>query len=196
MEKKGQLFEIIIKALFFIVAIVACIYLIKDVFTMFPLFSKLYKDNVDFNLIYDALKNTHVRKIFDTVSLIGTDNKISISSYIYSFLVNLPFVSYVFLLLTVALSILYFVFIKWKLLKSYLVVCLSLVGLYVLKYIIFGLAILVSYQNESIRSIVIGLSIGNILYIVVCLFQFFFLSIMILKFIFNISDDLKSYNSY
>lgn len=192
MERKGLLFEIIIKGIYFIFSIIASVFVVKNIISFFT----LYQANiVEESELYAIVGNTHIGKIFSDIGgFMAIDGNI-IKKALISFVNNIEGIAIVFLVMTLILTLIYFVFIKWNLISSYLKLSFIVIGLYLLKYVLFGLCILLFFK-DSYPSLVIALNVGTSFYLIICLAQLFVFSLWIIKFIFNILADLKSYIKY
>ena len=192
MERKGLLFEIIIKGIYFIFSIIAAVFVVKNIISFFT----LYQANiVEESELYAIVGNTHIGKIFSDIGGFMTIDGNIVKKTLISFVNNIEGVAIAFLIMTLILTLLYFVFIKWNLIASYLKLSFITIGLYLLKYVLFGLCILLFFK-DSYPSLVIALNVGTSLYLIDCLTQLFVFSLWIIKFIFNILIDLKSYINY
>ena len=192
MERKGLLFEIIIKGIYFIFSIIAAVFVVKNIISFFT----LYQANiVEESELYAIVGNTHIGKIFSDIGGFMTIDGNIVKKTLISFVNNIEGVAIAFLIMTLILTLLYFVFIKWNLIASYLKLSFITIGLYLLKYVLFGLCILLFFK-DSYPSLVIALNVGTSLYLIDCLTQLFVFSLWIIKFIFNILVDLKSYINY
>ena len=192
MERKGLLFEIIVKGIYFVFSIIAAVFVVKNIISFFSLYQA---NTVNESELYAIVGNTHIGKIFSDIGgFMAIDGNI-IKKALISFVNNIEGVAIVFLIMTLFLTLIYFVFIKWNLISSYLKLSFVSIGLYLLKYVFFGLCILIFFK-DSYPSLVIALNIGTSLYLIVCMAQLFIFSLWIIKFIFNILADLKSYIKY
>ena len=191
MKKAGHLYEIIIKSVYLIVGIVGLITIFNGVINIVPLLSSF---SYDYSEIQDKVMNTEFNTAFKTLTSVDYFNSSLIMKTVLSFIANLSFLPYIFLIITTLLTILYFLFVKWPLVSSYFKVSLIHILLFIGKYVLFGLTLLIFYTND-IRSLATGLLIGTILYLIFSLLQIFFHSLWILKFILNISEDIKDYNN-
>lgn len=192
MERKGLLFEIIVKGIYFVFSIIAAVFVVKNIISFFSLYQA---NTVNESELYAIVGNTHIGKIFSDIGgFMAIDGNI-IKKALISFVNNIEGVAIVFLIMTLFLTLIYFVFIKWNLISSYLKLSFVSIGLYLLKYVFFGLCILMFFK-DSYPSLVIALNIGTSLYLIVCVAQLFIFSLWIIKFIFNILADLKSYIKY
>lgn len=192
MERKGMLYEIIIKLTFAIFSFIASVFVVKNIISMLPLFKSFSYDEFE---LYDVVYKTHIGEIFKDMGIYQQiDGKIILKA-VSSFIVNIEWIGIVFLLLSVTLSILYFIFIKWKLIGTYLKMSGVFILCYILKYILFACCILIIFKN-SLTSISLALIIGTIVYIIFSLPQIFILILWIIKFIFNIGSDIKYYYSH
>ena len=118
-----------------------------------------------------------------------------VSKTLLSFINNIEIIAIIFLIMTILLALLYFVFTNWTLVSSYLKLSFISIGLYLIKYILYGLCILVFFK-DSYPSLALALNIANSLYMIICLLQLFVFSLWIIKFLFNILSDVKSYINY
>lgn len=64
MERKGLLFEIIIKAIYFIFSIIASVFVVKNIISFFTLYQA---NTVDESELYAIVGNTHIGKIFSDI---------------------------------------------------------------------------------------------------------------------------------
>ena len=191
MEKKGCLYEIVIKSTYFIIGVIGLILIINGLINIFPMlnsFSLQYSD------MHTLILNTEFAEAYKTFSYVDYFNGALIIEVLVSFIANLPIFSLLFLILTTTLGILYFVFVKWDLLRVYFKLSLIHIVLFLIKYIFFGLSLLIFYTSD-IKSLATGLFVGTVCYIIISLIQIFLHSLWILKFILNIGEDIKEYNN-
>ena len=189
MEKKAQLYEIIIKSCFALFSFIAAIFIIKNMLSMFPLYTSFSSDQLGlFELIY----NTHIGEILKDIGPVHTINFKLILKGFACFLLNLEWIASLFLLLTLALLVLKFIFIKWSLVGNYLKLSGLLILAYVLKYLMFLLCFALFYKGGE-SSLALSFVIGTSLYLLLSLGQLIILSLWIIKFIFNIVGDIIYY---
>lgn len=192
MEKKGQLYEIIIKLTYALISFIAAIFVIKNMLSMAPLFKSFSYQ--EFELV-GLIHKTPFKSILKDIGTIDSVNVEILIKGFFSFLSSLEWISIVFLILFVCLLILYFTFIKWSLVKDYLFLSALEILFFLLKYILFGLSFAIFYKGGG-ESMALSFIIGTILFYVFSLAQLFILSLWIIKFIFNIGSDLKYYYSH
>ena len=192
MDRKTILFETIIKTVFFVFSIIAAVFVVKNIISMFPLYSINKTDEIE---IFDAISKTHIGKIFDNIGASSFINNEIIHKALVSFVYNVETICIIFLIITLSLLFVFFIFPKWKLIASYLKLSAVLILSYISKYLLFALCFLIFYKN-TLPSFFITINVGTTLYLIICLIQLFILSLWIIKFIFNILGDIKSYTSY
>lgn len=191
MEKKGHLYEIIIKSIFLVVGIIGLILIFSNLIHILPLLNSF---SLDYNQMHLYIIDTELAPAYKALTSVDYLNGSVIVKVLLSFVINLPIFSLLFLLLTLVMGIIYFLFVKWPLIRSYFKLSLVHIGLFIVKYVLFGLLLLAFYSSDM-KSLAVGLFIGTITYILISLVQIFFHSLWVLKFIFNISDDIKEYNN-
>ena len=192
MSKKELISEIVIKGIYFIFSIIASIFVVKNIIS----FASLYQANsVDEQTLYQIIGKTQIGKIFADLNGVFVIDSTVIIKTLTSFLKNIEVICIVFLVLTLALLLLYFIFTNWSLVASYLKLSAISIVLYLLKYVLFGLSVLIFFK-DSYTSIIVALNLGTTLYLLISAAQLFFFSLWIIKFIFNILLDLKSYIQY
>ena len=191
MEKKGHLYEIIIKAIFLVVGIIGLILIFSNLIHILPLLNSF---SLDYNQMHLYIVDTELAPAYKVLTSVDYLNGSVIVKVLLSFVINLPIFSLLFLLLTLVMGIIYFLFVKWPLIRSYFKLSLVHIGLFIVKYVLFGLLLLAFYSSDM-KSLAVGLFIGTITYILISLVQIFLHSLWVLKFIFNISDDIKEYNN-
>ena len=192
MEKKAQLYEIIIKLTFALFSFIAAIFVVKNAMFLFPLFKTSSLE--EFEIIGLIYKTPFGDILRDTGTQNGINVEILLKGFM-SFLSNLESVSVIFLSLIIAILILRFTFIKWSLVKEYLHLSLIVVLLFIVKYVCFGLSIAIFYKDGA-QGLANGSIVGSIFFIVFSLAELFIFSLWIIKFIFNIVGDLKYYFSH
>ena len=192
MEKKAQLYEIIIKFVFAVVSFISAVFVVKNLFFMLPLFNSF---SCNERQLYELIYNTQFGGILSHIGVITTFSFNTIVKGFIGFIANIEWIGILFLLLTIALLLLRFIFINWTLVKQYLHLALISILLYILKLALFGLAFDICYK-DSTRSIALGFVAGTVVYLITCCAQIFVFSLMIIKFIFNISGDIKYYLSH
>ena len=191
MEKKGHLYEIIIKSIYLIVGIIGLIIILNGIVNIVPLFASF---SLDYNQMQSAIMNTEFASSYKTLTSVDYFNSSLILKILLSFIANLSIFPYLFLVLTLLLSMLFFIFIKWPLVSSYFKISLMQICVFIGKYLLFGLSLLIFYNND-IKSLATGLFIGTIVYLLTSILQIFLHSLWILKFVLNISEDIKAYNN-
>jgi hypothetical protein len=191
MEKKGHLYEIIIKSIYLIVGIIGLIIILNGIVNIVPLFASF---SLDYNQMQSAIMNTEFAHAYKTLTSVDYFNSSLILKIFLSFIANLSIFPYLFLVLTLLLSILFFIFIKWPLVSSYFKISLMQICVFIGKYLLFGLSLLIFYNND-IKSLATGLFIGTIIYLLTSILQIFLHSLWILKFVLNITEDIKAYNN-
>lgn len=192
MEKKAQLYEIIIKFVFAVVSFISAVFVVKNLFFMLPLFNSF---SCNERQLYELIYNTQFGGILSHIGVITTFSFNTIVKGFIGFIANIEWIGILFLLLTIALLLLRFIFINWTLVKQYLHLALISILLYILKLALFGLAFAICYK-DSTRTIALGFVAGTVVYLITCCAQIFVFSLMIIKFIFNISGDIKYYLSH
>lgn len=192
MEKKAQLYEIIIKFVFAVVSFISAVFVVKNLFFMLPLFNAF---SCNERQLYELIYNTQFGGILSHIGVITTFSFNTIVKGFIGFIANIEWIGILFLLLTIALLLLRFIFINWTLVKQYLHLALISILLYILKLALFGLAFAICYK-DSTRTIALGFVAGTVVYLITCCAQIFVFSLMIIKFIFNISGDIKYYLSH
>lgn len=191
MEKQGYLYEIIIKALYLIVGIVGLITIFSNLINILPLLKSF---SLDYSQMHMYIVETEFAPTYKALTSVDYLNGTVIAKVLMSFIVNLPIFSIFFLILTLFIGIICFLFIKWTLIRSYFKLSLVHIALFIIKYVMFGLLLLAFYSSDM-KSLAMGLFIGTITYILISIVQIFLHSLWILKFIFNITDDIKEYNN-
>ena len=192
MEKHKIIYELIIKFIYFIFSIIASVFVVKNIISFITIYNVNVVDEADF---YGIIGKTHIGKIFNDIGgYIAIDGNI-VSKTLLSFINNIEIIAIIFLIMTILLALLYFVFTNWRLVSSYLKLSFISIGLYLIKYILYGLCILVFFK-DSYPSLALALNIANSLYMIICLLQLFVFSLWIIKFLFNILSDVKSYINY
>ena len=192
MEKKAQLYEIIIKFVFAVVSFISAVFVVKNLFFMLPLFNAF---SCNERQLFELIYNTQFGGILSHIGVITTFSFNTIVKGFIGFIANIEWIGILFLLLTIALLLLRFIFINWTLVKQYLHLALISILLYILKLALFGLAFAICYK-DSTRTIALGFVAGIVVYLITCCAQIFVFSLMIIKFIFNISGDIKYYLSH
>ena len=187
MEKTGQLMEIIIKLVVAIFSIIAAVLVVRNCFSMLGFLSIKPSEEIEF---YDVLSKTQIGKIFSDIGVFVRLDLAIILKGLVSFLCNLEVVVILYFHLLVSLIGLYFVFIKWSLLKSYIKMFLIIGASYLLKYI-FVLICLAIFNNNNMEGVILSIKIATILYIIVSSIEFVCILLLILKFITNIAGDIK-----
>lgn len=189
MEKRAQLYEIIIKLLMAIIAFITGVFVAKNAVFMLPLFESVGKSEVE---LYEIIYATSIGDILKDIGVIvNVDLKIILKGFT-AFLLNVEWISIVFLLVTLVLLMLSFVFVKWKLVKSYSRISLSIIGLYILKYLLFLLSFALIYKNGE-KSMAMSFIVGNSLFMICSFIELFLLCLFVVKFILNIVGDIKYY---
>ena len=192
MEKKAQLYEIIIKSVFAVVSFISAVFVVKNLFFMLPLFNSF---SCSERQLYELIYNTQFGGILSHIGVITTFSFNTIIKGFVGFIAGIEWIGIIFLLLTIALLLLRFIFINWTLVKQYLHLALISILLYILKLALFGIAFAICYK-DSTRTIALGFVVGTVVYLITCCAQIFVFSLMIIKFIFNISGDIKYYLSH
>ena len=191
MEKRGHLYEIIIKSIYLVVGIIGLIVIINGIINIVPLLASF---TLDYNQMHSAIMNTEFAQSYKALTSVDYFNSSLILKILLAFIANLSIFPYLFLILTLFVSILFFIFIKWPLVSSYFKISLMHICVFIGKYLLFGLSLLIFY-NSDIKSLATGLFIGTIIYIIMSILQIFLHSLWILKFVLNITDDIKEYNN-
>ena len=192
MEKKAQLYEILIKFSFALFSFICAIFVVENILFLLPLFKTSSLEEFEIlGLIYKTPFGSLLKDI-------GTFNNVNVEILFkgfISFLSNLSWASIIFLFMFLSLLILRFVFIKWSLISDYITLSIYEILFFILKYISFGVSMAILYKGGA-TSMAAGCIVGSILFIVFSLAQLFILSLWIIKFIFNIVGDLKYYFSH
>ena len=192
MEKKAQLYEIIIKLVFAVVAFVCAVFVVKNAIFMFPLYSSF---SCNEKQLYELIYNTQFGGILNDIGVITRFSFITIIKGFVGFLNNVEWIGIIFLLLTIGLTLLRFIFINWTLVRQYLKLAMMSIVLYIIKLALFGIAFAICYK-DGIRTISLGFVVGTSFYLLTCIAQLFVFSLWIIKFIFNISSDINYYLSH
>lgn len=192
MEKKAQLYEIIIKLSFAIFSFFSAIFVVKNAIFMFPLYRSFsYSETKLYSLIY----NTPIGDILNDIGPVTHFSFDVIIKGFVAFLSNVEWIGILFLLMLIVLLLLRFMFINWTLIKQYLKLSLILIGLYILKFALFGILFAIFYKDGA-RTMALGFVVGTSAFLLVSIAQLFVLSLWIIKFIFNIVNDVKYYYSH
>ena len=192
MEKKAQLYEIIIKLSFALFSFIAAIFVMKNVLYILPLFKTSSLEEFE---ILGLIYKTPIGNILKDIGTVNTINVAVLFKGFMSFLSHLEWISVIFLLMMIVLLMFRFIFIKWSLVKDYLHLSLYEILFFILKYICFGLSFAIFYKGGA-DGMSLACIVGSILFIIFSLAQIFILSLWIIKFIFNIVSDLKYYFSH
>ena len=192
MEKKAQLYEIIIKLSFALFSFIAAIFVMKNVLYILPLFKTTFLEEFE---ILGLIYKTPIGNILKDIGTVNNINVAVLFKGFMSFLSHLEWISVIFLLMMIVLLVFRFIFIKWSLVKDYLHLSLYEILFFILKYICFGLSFAIFYKGGA-DGMSLACIIGSILFIIFSLAQIFILSLWIIKFIFNIVSDLKYYFSH
>lgn len=187
MEKLGQLLEILIKFIFAMFSTVACIFVVKNAFSMLSFFNL---KEVDDALFYKILGNTQIGKVYNSMGVVIGLNMYSIICGILAFIINIEWICVAFLIIFIGLLTSYFIFIKWKLIKAYLKMCLALMISYIVKYLIV-LLFLAILNDNSMEGFYLAFKVGAVFYFLISLIELFILSLWILKFFINIYSDIR-----
>ena len=192
MEKKAQLYEIIIKLSFALFSFIAAIFVVKNVLYILPLFKTTSLEEFE---ILGLIYKTPTGNILKDIGTVNTINVAVLFKGFMSFLSHLEWISVIFLIMMIVLLVFRFIFIKWSLVKDYLHLSLYEILFFILKYICFGLSFAIFYKGGA-DGMSLACIIGSILFIIFSLAQIFILSLWIIKFIFYIVSDLKYYFSH
>ena len=192
MEKKAQLYEIIIKLSFALFSFIAAIFVMKNILYILPLFKTTSLEEFE---ILGLIYKTPVGNILKDIGTVNTINVEVLFKGFMSFLSHLEWISVIFLIMMIVLLMFRFIFIKWSLVKDYLHLSLYEILFFILKYICFGLSFAIFYKGGA-DGMSLACIIGSILFIIFSLAQIFILSLWIIKLIFNIVSDLKYYFSH
>lgn len=131
MIAKKQISEIIMKFLFAVIGFTLAVYIFKDIISMVPLFnSSLNEDE-----IYTLISTTSIGNVFSKLGAVEVIDKTLIYTTIVAFLDSIPIFNVIYLALVVLLTILYFVYPKWNLLKMYLKMAYVIIALYIFKFV-------------------------------------------------------------
>ena len=186
MIAKKQISEIIMKFLFAVIGFTLAVYIFKDIISMVPLFnSSLNEDE-----IYTLISTTSIGNVFSKLGAVEVIDKTLIYTTIVAFLDSIPIFNVIYLALVVLLTILYFVYPKWNLLKMYLKMAYVIIALYIFKFVFYGL-VFVCFFKDNIQTLVTCLINGNIIFIFFSLGEIFILSLWVLKLLLNITNDIK-----
>lgn len=186
MIAKKQISEIIMKFLFAVIGFTLAVYIFKDIISMVPLFnSSLNEDE-----IYTLISTTSIGNVFSKLGAVEVIDKTLIYTTIVAFLDSIPIFNVIYLALVVLLTILYFVYPKWNLLKMYLKMAYVIIALYIFKFVLYGL-VFVCFFKDNIQTLVTCLITGNIIFIFFSLGEIFILSLWVLKLLLNITNDIK-----
>ena len=185
MEKRIQLIELLTKIGYFILAIILAIAVVFDIISTAPLLTSLkYGTNEVYNILY----KTPIGEILSDITVSEYAPFFTIAfAAIGAFFYNLSWVHIVFLVFFIGNLVLLFIHPKWQLYLQYLKGNLILIGLFVAKYLIFVLFYFI-FASSDAR---IGVFIGTIFYFIIDLGISFILFLYMLKFIFNIGEDVK-----
>ena len=189
MEKKAQLYEIIIKCSFAIMAFIMSIFVVKNIISIIPLLKSFSFDEIT---LYREFYSTHIGEIIKDMGIINRIDFLIIMKGFTSFLLNIEWIMYLLLIMTMCLLIIRFIFLKWTLVKQYIKISSAIIISYFLKYLIFALCFAIFYKG-GIKSMSLSFVVGSSFYIIISIIELFFLSLFIIKFIFNIYGDLKYY---
>ncbi len=192
MEKKAQLYEIIIKLSFAVFSFIAAIFVVKNVLHMLPLFKTSSLEEFE---ILGLIYKTPVGSILKDIGTASTINVEILFKGFLSFLSHLEWISVIFLGMFIVLLLLRFVFLKWSSVKDYLHLSLYEILFFVLKFICVGLSFAIFYKGGA-NGMSLACIVGSIFFIIFSIAQLFILSLWLLKFIFNIVNDLKYYFSH
>ena len=187
MERKGRIYEMLIKATYFLLAFIAGVFVMKNIISVFPFFKSISYNDQQF---YSAISNTQFGKIYNDIGIVEAIDKNVVANTIIAFFVNIEWIVLIFLVVSIALLFIYFIFIKWELIDYYLKMTAYLFICYFSKYVLFALPILLFYKGTD-SSLSMSFIIGSSLYIIISLFEFVILSILIIKFIFSFINDVK-----
>ena len=188
MEKIGQISELAIKIVYGILAFIMSVFIVKNIILMFPLLGSM---KLDENSLVQLISTTRIGPIYESIEAYhDVDNKL-VSSVIVSFLSNIEWIAIVFLIITILMLFTLFMFIKWKLIASYLKLSGLIAACYLFKYILFGICFLIFF-NDSFEGVTRSFLVGTIIYIIVSLFELFLCSLFIIKLVLNFSSDVKA----
>ena len=186
MIAKKQISEIIMKFLFAVIGFTLAVYIFKDIISMVPLFNSSLNENE----IYTLISTTSIGNVFSKLGAVEVIDKTLIYTTIVAFLDSIPIFNVIYLALVVLLTILYFVYPKWSLLKMYLKMAYVIIALYIFKFVFYGL-VFVCFFKDNIQTLVTCLINGNIIFIFFSLGEIFILSLWVLKLLLNITNDIK-----
>lgn len=187
MEKFGQILEIIIKTIFAAFSIVAVVFLVKNVIFML-MFFKL--DGTNEAMFYNVFSNTFIGKVYNTMGAVIDINAMIILRGIVSYFLNLEVICCIFIMLIINLLVLYFIFIKWALLKTYLKMSGIVIASYIFKHA-FILLFLAIFNDYSLENVCLALKVGSIFYLLLSIIEFIIFMLWIIKFMVNIVFDIK-----
>lgn len=192
MEKKAQLYEIIIKLSFAIFGFIASVFVVKNIISMLPLFESFSYDERG---LYDAIYKTNIGNILNDIGIVSIFNFNLIVKGFFAFLANIGVLAIIFLLMVLVILILRFIFIKWTLLHFYLKISGLVILSFILKYLSFAIVFGFTYDYGT-YSLALSFVIGSATYLIFSITQLFFLCYFIIKFILNISNDINYYCSH
>lgn len=192
MERKGQLIEIIIKSVYFLFSIIAAVFIVKNIISMFPLYKSFQLNEQE---MYTFILKTPFGCIYKDIGHVEMIDSNIVSKAILAFIKNIHWCGIIFLTITLIMLFTYFMFIKWQLVGTYLKLSSYLIFAYIAKYILFALSILIFFKDDM-NSFALSIIIGTSLYLILSLVEVFILSLFIIKFILNIAFDLKTIYSH
>lgn len=192
MEKKAQLYEIIIKLTFAVISFVAAIFVVKNIISMLPLFKSLSCSEKE---IYELIYQTNIGNILNEIGIVSNFNFLLLVKGFVAFLKQTNLLAILFLVIIIATLLLHFIFIKWKLLSSYLKISALIILSYILKYLSFAALFGLIYKYST-YTLALSLTIGNVFYLIFSIFELFLFSLYIVRFVLNISGDIKYYCSH
>lgn len=192
MEKKAQLYEIIIKLSYALLAFISAVFVVKNAIFMLPLYKSFSCSETQ---LYSLIYNTPFGNILNDVGVVTTLSFDVFVKGFVGFLSNVEWIGVVFLFMTIGLMLLRFMFINWTLIRQYLKLSLIQIGLYILKFVLFGIIFALFYKDGT-RTMSLAFIIGTSAFLIVSIAQVFVLSLWIIKFIFNIVNDIKYYYSH
>lgn len=159
---------------------------------MFPLY-RIYQ--YDEQEIYNAIYKTPFGPIVENMGVIEVIDSSMVLNTLLAFIKNLKWLEIVFLVLTMIMTFVFFLFIKWHFIETYLKLTGYLLFTYLGKYLFFALSILFFYKDD-IASFSFSIIIGTSLYLILSIIELFILSLFIIKFILNLRMDLKTIYSH
>lgn len=184
--------ELIIKFFAACISLICIIFVVENMISMFPLFQSMKMTESE---IWNCIHQTRLGTLYN--SMIVTDDTPIIKMVeqgLFSFFKNIQWFVIVFLCFVLVLFLLRFLNLDDDFVKKYLNIHRWIILIYISKYLfmVLGMAI---FFRDSIRSVSIGLVFDTTISMVFDLLLIFFLSLFIIKFVLNISSDMKEIKS-